>query len=102
MYFGGNRRHSVSRREALGALVVAVATAGWPRTSGAQAGGSPAPADAAHRIVVDVPILADDPVAIPLTVSVDHPMQPDHYIKSLEVELATDPVPAKGVFHFTP
>jgi sulfur-oxidizing protein SoxY len=52
--------------------------------------------------VVDVPILADDPVAIPLPVSVEHPMEPDHYIRSFEVELATDPVPRKGVFHFTP
>jgi sulfur-oxidizing protein SoxY len=102
MCFEGNQLRPLSRREALGALVVAAATARWPRDGGAQTGASPAPADAAHRIVVDVPILADDPVAIPLTVSVEHPMQPDHYIKSLEVELATDPVPAKGVFHFTP
>ena len=89
MCFEGNPARPVSRREALGALVVAAATAGWPRGAGAQAGGIPVPADAAHRIVVDVPILADDPVSIPLTVSLEHPMQADHYIRTLEVELAT-------------
>jgi desulfoferrodoxin (superoxide reductase-like protein) len=40
-------------------------------------------------------------VTIPLTVSVEHPMEPEHYIRSLEVALPTDPVPAKGVFRFT-
>jgi sulfur-oxidizing protein SoxY len=50
---------------------------------------------------VDVPILADDPAAIPVTISVDHPMEADHYIRSLVVTLPTDPVPAKGTFTFT-
>jgi sulfur-oxidizing protein SoxY len=101
MGFSGDIVRSVSRREALLALLLAAGPVRI-REAGAQSGGRPVPADAAHRIVVDVPILADDPVAIPLTVSVEHPMQPDHYIKTLEVELATDPVPGKGVFHFTP
>ena len=46
--------------------------------------------------------MADDPVAIPLTVWVDHPMDPDHYIRTIEVKLDTDPVPHKGIFHLTP
>jgi hypothetical protein len=29
-------------------------------------------------------------------------MEPDHYIKSLDVVLETDPVPKKGVFLLTP
>jgi sulfur-oxidizing protein SoxY len=81
----------VDRREMIWILVATAV--GWPAAAAAQAG---------HRIVVDVPILADDPVAVPLTVSVDHPMEPDHYIQSLEVGLATDPVPRKGTFRFTP
>lgn len=85
-----------SRREALRLLALAGAAAASPVRTWA------APADVAHRIVVDVPILADDPVAVPLTVSVEHPMESDHYIKSLEVVLAGDPVPKKGVFGFTP
>lgn len=55
-----------------------------------------------HRPQIDVPILADDPTSVPLTVSVDHPMDPDHYVKSLDVILETDPVPKKGTFLFTP
>lgn len=81
----------IDRRDVLRILVAAAA--GWPAAGWAQG---------AHRIVIDVPILADDPVAVPLTVSVDHPMEADHYIKSLEVGLASDPVPRKGTFRFTP
>jgi sulfur-oxidizing protein SoxY len=73
-----------------------------PRLAAGQGAGRAAPSDPAHRIQVDAPILADDPVAVPLTISVEHPMEPDHYIKSLEVVLATDPVPNKGMFLFTP
>jgi len=93
---------AVSRRGAFRLLLLGGLASGFRRHSAAQAPGRPAAADAAHRVQVDVPILADDPVAIPLTVSVDHPMEPDHYIKSLEVVLATDPVPKKGLFRFTP
>jgi desulfoferrodoxin (superoxide reductase-like protein) len=39
---------------------------------------------------------------VPFRVSVDHPMDPDHFIRSLEVTLDTDPVPRKGKFRFTP
>jgi sulfur-oxidizing protein SoxY len=85
-----------SRRETLRLLGLAGAAAASP--SEACAAGP----DPAHRIAVDVPILADDPVAIPLTVSVEHPMEPDHYIRRLEVVMASDPVPRKGVFDFTP
>lgn len=55
-----------------------------------------------HQAMLDVPILAEDPVAVPVLVSVDHPMEPDHFIKSIEVTLETDPVPHKGTFLFTP
>jgi sulfur-oxidizing protein SoxY len=89
-------RRSWSRREALRLLGLAGAAAAWP--PGTWAAGP----DPGHRVVVDVPILADDPAAIPLTVSVDHPMEADHHIKRLEVVLASDPVPRKGVFDFTP
>jgi len=81
-------------------LVGGVAWAGSSRAA-AQGRGRGGTGDPAHRIQVDVPILADDPVAVPLTVSVDHPMEPGHYIKSREVTLASDPVPRKGRFAFT-
>jgi len=59
-------------------------------------------ADRLHRPVFDLPILAEDGSAVPVALSVDHPMDPDHYIRSIEVVLETDPVPRKGKFHFTP
>ncbi len=55
-----------------------------------------------HRPQIDLPVLGDDPVAVPLQVSVDHPMEPDHFIRSFEVSIETDPVPYKGKFLFTP
>ena len=55
-----------------------------------------------HRPQLDIPALADDPTAVPLHVWVDHPMEPDHFIKSIEVTLETDPLPYKGTFGFGP
>jgi sulfur-oxidizing protein SoxY len=39
---------------------------------------------------------------VPIQVSLDHPMEADHYIRSIEVGLEADPVPHKGTFSFTP
>lgn len=39
---------------------------------------------------------------MPVQVWVDHPMEPEHFIKSIEVVLEKDPVPYKGKFLFTP
>jgi sulfur-oxidizing protein SoxY len=58
------------------------------------------PAD--HQIKLDIPLLSEDPTGVPVGVAIDHPMEPDHYIRSVEVTLATDPVPYKGTFQFTP
>jgi predicted secreted protein len=58
--------------------------------------------DREHRIDLDVPILSEEPAAVPIRVGVDHPMEPDHYIQSIEVSIDRDPVPAKGKFLFSP
>jgi predicted secreted protein len=55
-----------------------------------------------HAPKLDLPILTEDPSAIPVIVWVDHPMEPDHYIKAIRVSLPTDPVPDKGTYGFTP
>lgn len=55
-----------------------------------------------HRPQLDLPILSEEPTAVPIQVSVDHPMDPDHFIKAIEIMLETDPVPYKGKFIFTP
>jgi sulfur-oxidizing protein SoxY len=88
----------ISRRRLLaGSLAVGLARVMDPAWSHGQG----KPADP-HSVRIDLPILADDPAAVPFEVSVDHPMDPDHFIRSLEVTLPTDPVPYKGKFHFTP
>ena len=55
-----------------------------------------------HRAIIDAPILSEDPSAVPLQVSVNHPMEADHFIRSIEIRLDKDPVPYKGRFLFTP
>ncbi len=55
-----------------------------------------------HVPQLDLPILTEDPAAVPVIVGVDHPMEPDHYIRSIRITLATDPVPDKGLYEFTP
>lgn len=55
-----------------------------------------------HAPRLEMPILAEDSAAVPIQVSVDHPMEPDHFIRSIEVTLDKDPVPWKGKFNFTP
>jgi sulfur-oxidizing protein SoxY len=55
-----------------------------------------------HRLRLEVPILAEEPTAVPVTVGVDHPMEADHFIRWIEVTAEQDPVPDKGRFSFTP
>jgi sulfur-oxidizing protein SoxY len=58
--------------------------------------------DGEHRVRIEAPILAEDPSAVPLSVSTSHPMEPAHFIRVIEVRLDNDPVPHKGTFLFTP
>lgn len=85
------------RRNVLGLLV-----AGFGALALHPEKGWAAPAGEDHRPKLDLPILAEDPTAVPVRVSVEHPMERDHYIRSLEVVLATDPVAHKGTYRFTP
>ena len=55
-----------------------------------------------HHPQLDLPILSEEPTAVPIQAWVDHPMEPDHFIKFIEIALETDPVPYKGKFLFTP
>lgn len=58
--------------------------------------------EAEHRPVIDAPALSEDPTAVPVQVSVPHPMQAEHFIRSIAITLDNDPVPYKGTFLFTP
>ncbi len=68
-----------------------------PRPAGAEGG-----LDREHTPRLDLPLLTEDPSAVPVTVWVEHPMEPDHYIRWIHVTLPTDPVPDKGTYGFTP
>lgn len=85
------------RRFLIGSLAAGV----WPPFLPVGAWGQAKP-DKDHVLQIELPVLADDPTAVPLRVSVEHPMEPGHFIRSLDVSLETDPVPHKGKFHFTP
>jgi sulfur-oxidizing protein SoxY len=78
-------------------MSASLATVGLSRTAAAQAR-----ADREHRVDLDVPILSEEPAAVPIRVSLEHPMEPDHHIRSIEVTMERDPVPAKGRFVFSP
>ncbi len=58
-------------------------------------------ADAAW-IRLDAPKRAESGAQVPLSFSIDHPMTPDQYIKSVIVLVGVNPVPLVGIFHFTP
>ena len=55
-----------------------------------------------HQPRLELPVLAENPAAVPVRVSVDHPMEPDHFIRFIEIVLDKDPVPHKGTYRFSP
>jgi sulfur-oxidizing protein SoxZ len=87
----------LTRRRFTGTLLASGLWVLAPATGRAQGRG---PAE--HVPTIQMPILAEDATAVPLHVWVDHPMEPGHWIRWLEVRLPTDPVPHKGKFSFTP
>lgn len=55
-----------------------------------------------HIPKVTLPPVVEDGSQAPIVVEVDHPMEPDHYIKNIQIMNFTDPVVIKGKFDFTP
>lgn len=55
-----------------------------------------------HRPVLKLPAFTGNGAKVPVSIELAHPMQPDHFITSLEVASERDPVPSKGRFHFSP
>lgn len=60
------------------------------------------PEEAMHIPKVDIPIIAEDGSLVPIIVSVNHPMEPDHYIKSIYIIDDLSAIPSKGLYRFTP
>jgi len=55
-----------------------------------------------HLPRITAPALTGNGHVVPVIVEMDHPMEPDHYIKSVEILNRQDPIPSKGKFHMTP
>ncbi|NCF82551.1 MAG: twin-arginine translocation signal domain-containing protein [Proteobacteria bacterium] len=55
-----------------------------------------------HIPKITLPPVVEDGSQAPIVVEVDHPMEPDHYIKNIQIMNFNDPVVIKGKFYFTP
>lgn len=97
----------VSRRTFL-RLASTLITLEWTGTAFAaasQAAGNPnapGPLEQTNPLTLTVPSSLSDGAHVPLVVEMRHPMETDHYIKTIEVLNETDPIPSKGVFHLSP
>lgn len=55
-----------------------------------------------HFPKVTLPPVVEDGSQAPIVVEMDHPMDADNYIKSIQILNFKDPVVIKGKFYFTP
>jgi len=55
-----------------------------------------------HLPKVTLPPVVEDGSQAPVIVSMDHPMDPDDYIRSIQILNFADPVVIKGKFYLTP
>lgn len=62
----------------------------------------PPAADDLHRLTLRLPAATSNGARVPVTVEAAHPMDPGHHVTTVTVVNPRDPVPLKGVFHFTP
>ena len=88
------RSRRVTRRDVLVGASAAVGLAA--------AGPALARGDDLHQLVLRLPAFTGNGAKVPVAVELAHPMQPDHFITSLEIVSERDPVPSKGRFHFSP
>ncbi len=101
--------HGLSRRGFLGLASAAVGL--WTRRAWAGPpgrhllAGDPAllsPFEREHLPMLQLPAVTTNGAKVPIVVEMTHPMAPDHYITSVHVANERDPIPSKGMFHFTP
>src|SRR5262245_14606089 len=55
-----------------------------------------------HLPLLKLPYSTRNGAHVPLVVEMSHPMEPDHYIKSIQILNESDPIPSKGTFSLTP
>jgi len=92
----------VSRRRFLCLAGAAAGLVVGPAMGPAPAGAGRASTDDEHRLRLRLPAATSNGGRVPITVEAGHPMAPDHHVTTLTVVNPRDPVPLKGVFHFTP
>ena len=54
------------------------------------------------RVKLELPLLVDNGNAVPLSVTIDSPMTPDNYVKSIHLFSQRNPVRDMARFYFTP
>src|SRR5262249_50262747 len=92
----------LSRRRFLALVpIVGLAASGRSRDACAASDGVTT-GDRLHAVRLRLPTKAPHGAKVTVVVEVPHAMEPDHYIKRLEVVNELDPIPLKGVFDFTP
>lgn len=87
---------SITRRSVLTGIACALCA---PRPVFAQGASG---LESEHQPKLDLPLIAEDSAAVPVQVTVEHPMAGEHFIRSIEIALDKDPVPRKGRFLFSP
>jgi sulfur-oxidizing protein SoxY len=55
-----------------------------------------------HIPQVKVPMVAEDGRVVPIEMTLNHPMEKDHYITAVTIIVLEDPIASKGKFLFTP
>ncbi len=107
------RPQGLSRRGFLGLASAAVGLMGvwrippaWPDTAGrgprADDPDPLSPSEQLHLPLLKTPAFTRNGDKVPIVVEMRHPMERDHYVMSMQVVNGRDPIPLKGVFHFTP
>ena len=60
------------------------------------------PLEREHMPRIQMPHHAEDGAEVPIIIDMDHDQRPGDYIESIEIIKFSDPVPNKGIYHFTP
>jgi len=55
----------------------------------------------AHAPKLTIPMVAEDGRFVPIDFALDHPMEADHFIKSVDIIVFSDPIQSKGKFKFS-
>jgi desulfoferrodoxin (superoxide reductase-like protein) len=91
---------------AIGVLAEGVARRGWSASEARRLRADDPdvlpPFERQHLPVLRLPVIAGNGAKVPIVVEMAHPMEPGHYIASVEVINGRDPIPSKGVFHLGP